>query len=146
VHPGEHAPLSDAKIQTIEDSRSEGERLIAQLGDRLMYYANPPPEEKLEPRKLVLRLDGVRTWLALRKAELDRRQFGADGRMKLESPEKISSILRAKELHLPKRQFKVKGERFRIVTNFPIDDNAEWESISKHLAHATGEGVFGKAM
>src|SRR5262249_38275883 len=59
VLAGEHAPLSDAKIQTIEDSRSEGEGLMVVWVIRFMYYVNLLPEKKLEPRKLVLRLDRV---------------------------------------------------------------------------------------
>src|SRR5262249_14022081 len=137
VLAGEHAPLSDAKTQTIENSRSEGGRLIAQLGDHLIEAVNSPPEEKRELKKIVLRLDRVREWLAWRKGMMDRRQFGDDGRLKLESPEKISSILRVvrdgpQSLHLPKRRFKVKTEQFRIVANFPIDDNTKWESISEY--------------
>jgi len=131
VLAGEHAPLSDAKTQTIEDSRSEGERLIARLGDHLIEAANPPPEEKREPKNIVLRLDRVREWLAWRKGVLDRRQFGDDGRLKLETPEKISSILRACGLHTSK-PFKVEGERFRIVANFPIDESTEWKDISEN--------------
>ena len=130
VLAGEHAPLSDAKIQTIEDSRSEGERLIAQLGEQLIDAANPPPEEKREAKRIVLRLDRVREWLAGRKARLDRRQFGEDGHLKLETPEKISSILRACGLQLPTKRFKVK-DKFRIVANFPVDNTTEWKDISQ---------------
>ena len=126
VLAGEHAPLSDAKRQTIEDSRSEGERLIVQLGDTLI-------DDQKEGKNIVLRLDKVREWLAGRKAKLDRRQFGEDGHLKLETAEKISSILRAKKgLHLPTKRFmEGKYDRFRIVANFPIDDTAEWKDISK---------------
>jgi len=126
VLAGEHAPLSDAKVQTIEDSRSEGELLIAELGDILI-------DDQKEGKNIVLRLDHVREWLAGRKARLDRRRFGEDGHLKLESAEKISGILRARELRLPTKRFKIgKYDRFRIVANFPVDNTTEWTDISKH--------------
>jgi hypothetical protein len=142
VHPGEHAPLSEAKKRVIEDSRSEGERLIAQLGEQMIEDANPPPKEKREPKKIVLRLNRVREWLAGRKAALDRRQFGEDGQTKLETPEKISSILRACGLQLPTKRFKVKAEQFRIVTNFPIKDKMEWKDDLDQFEPAQVSDIF----
>ena len=135
VLAGQHAPLSEAKAQAIEDSRSEGERLIARLADRLIDDASDKPE----PKKIVLRLDKVREWLAMRKGALDSRQFGLDGRAYLETAEKISSILRAHGLWLSK-QFKVAGERFRVVANFAIDDSSTWEEIKGHERQMPKDG------
>src|SRR5262245_59525442 len=68
------------------------------------------------------------------KARLDRRQFGEDGHLKLETPEKISGILRSHELYLPTKRFKIgKYDQFRIVANFPVDNATEWKDISKYL-------------
>src|SRR5262249_48581521 len=96
---------------------------------QLIEDANPP-----ESKKIVLRLDRVREWLAGRKAKLDRR-FGEDGHLKLETPEKISSILRACGLQLPTKRFKIgKYDQFRIVANFPVETTMEWKDISEYLS------------
>jgi len=119
-------PVNMRRYQTPKFSRSEGELLIAELGDILI-------DDQKEGKNIVLRLDHVREWLAGRKARLDRRRFGEDGHLKLESAEKISGILRARELRLPTKRFKIgKYDRFRIVANFPVDNTTEWKDISKH--------------
>jgi hypothetical protein len=124
VEAGQHAPPSEAKIQSIEEGRSEGEQMIASLGDILI-------EAVEEEKKYVLRLDHVRKWLAMKKAGLDQRQFGLDGQFKLESPEKISSIFRGKGLWMSK-QMKKGHDRFRVVANFPIEDDAKWDEIRQY--------------
>jgi hypothetical protein len=68
----------------------------------------------------VLRLDEVRKWFAQRKAALNHHAYGDDGHLKLETSERIASILRAYKLCLPGTRYKVEGQRFRVVANFPM--------------------------
>jgi hypothetical protein len=58
VKPGQHAPMSTAKKRTIEEGRSDGERLIFELGQEIQDAST----------KAVLRRDDIRSWLAARKA------------------------------------------------------------------------------
>jgi hypothetical protein len=120
VLAGVHAPMSLAKQQTIEEGRSIGERQIAELGARLV-----------EKGKVVVRLDVAREWLANRKAGIDNREFGQSGNLKLETPEKIASILRSCGFKWGRR-FKADGKRFRALSNFELDEGAKWEEIECH--------------
>src|SRR5262249_2260272 len=119
VLPGVHAPMSKAKRQVIEDSRSDGERLIIEWAQELVAKNNHKKDEEEENREIVVRLDMLRHWLAHRKADLDDRIYGHDGRLKLETPEKIASLLRTfAGLYLPGIRFKAGGVWFRVVANF----------------------------
>jgi Family of unknown function (DUF5906) len=125
IPAGQHAPLSEAKRRAIEEGRSEGERIIATLAEEM----NDAKKEKNQ--LVVLRLDEVRRWLAARKATIDHRRFGSDGNLRLELPEKISSIFRAFGLYLPTMRIKKGSERFRIAANFEVVDIDRWEDYYK---------------
>jgi hypothetical protein len=121
VAPGQHAPMSSAKQRTIEEGRSDGERIISEFGLDLADFG----------QQAVVRLDKVRDWLAGRKADLDHRQYGEDGKRMWETPERIASLLRSCGLVLPGRQFKEHGERFRIAANFEIAAGAGWGDLGR---------------
>jgi Family of unknown function (DUF5906) len=121
VLAGEHAPTSAAKQQAIEESRSVGERLIAEFGEMLS-----------EKPKAAARLDETREWLARRKASIDHREFGDTGTLKLETSEKIANIMRSCGFKWSRR-FKVDGKRFRVIANFEIGEPAAWNEIEAHL-------------
>jgi hypothetical protein len=119
VLPGQHAPMSHAKRRTIEEGRSDGERLIYELGQAVLGAEG----------KVVLRRDQVREWLVGRKVSLG--SYGLDGKRMLETPERIASVLRSCGLKLPGRQFKNNTERFRIVSNFDVADDCTWEDLKR---------------
>lgn len=134
VEPGEHAPMSTAKAQSIEEARSEGERLIWQLGERLSAMGKPVIEDgviKKHGQRVVVRLDQIPPWLAGQKAMLNSREYGPEGRNKLESNDTIARLLRSPdlELSLPKEQVRGDGEKFRIVSNFPLPAKLKWEDL-----------------
>jgi hypothetical protein len=117
--------MSTAKRRSIEESYSEGERLVLDLGNVLVARANDSP-----PVRLVVRLDEIRAWVARRKAELDRKRYGGDGRQFLETPEKISSILlRACGLQTTKKRYS--REQFRVVANFVVEEAATWDDLER---------------
>jgi hypothetical protein len=123
VRTGDEAPLSTAKRRTIEESRSDGERLVHGLGEQIKARA---------PQKVVVRLDKIRIWLAGRKVRIDRHSYGDDGRTLLETAETISKTLHGCGLKRSDKQFKTGGDRFRIVANFAIPRDAEWQDLAPH--------------
>jgi hypothetical protein len=134
VEPGEHAPMSTAKANSIEEGRSEGEKLIWKLGERLSALAKPTIENGVITKKgqrVVLRLDQIQPWLAGRKGKLNSREYGPEGRAKLETNDTIARLLRspALELSLPKEQIRGDGEKFRIVANYPLPAKLKWEDL-----------------
>jgi hypothetical protein len=134
VPPSQHAPMSKAKNRAIEEARSDGEHLIALLGQELEELGAFTFRDGAivnHGERVVLRLDKIRTWLAERKAVLNQREYGDTGQRFLEKNDKISAILSGYELSLPGVQFKVKGARFRIVTNFPLREDVKWEDLQE---------------
>jgi hypothetical protein len=131
VAVGLHAPMSAAKRRTIEEGRSEGEKMIADFAQDLatMSKDRQGKQGTLQPIEIVVRLDELRKWLASQKAGLNQRDFGPDGQLKLESPERIASLLRSAGLHLPTKQFKAEGERFRVVANFDPGTDLDWATL-----------------
>ncbi|MEJ2375224.1 MAG: DUF5906 domain-containing protein [Pseudolabrys sp.] len=119
VPTGLHAPMSSAKTRTIEEGRSDGERMIWEFGQDLIEIG----------REVVVRLDEFWAWLALEKAALNSREYGNEGTLKLETPERIASIFRSSKLVLPRQQFKADGQRFRVAANFEIGPGAKWDDL-----------------
>lgn len=119
VAAGLHAPTSTAKRRTIEEGRSEGERLIWEIAQDVMEFGE----------QVVVRLDELRDWLALVKAGLNPREFGGEGTLKLETPERIASLLRSSGLRLPGQQMRGDGARFRIAANFDVQTDDRWEDV-----------------
>jgi hypothetical protein len=117
VPPGVEAPDSIMKNQSIVASMSDGEKLIYYLGSNLA---------ELNPKQVV-RLDELRIWLAGKKSA--DRQYGDTGAKLLETAETISRVLRHCGLKVLGKQFKAKGERFRVAANFDIDANATWADL-----------------
>ena len=115
VQKGEHAPSTERKREAIMQSRSDGERYIAELGEAL---------KRIDGQAL-MRLDHVRAWLITKKAASPQ-LYGVDGRRFLETPETISKVLRGCGLQLPKRQHEKGAEKFRVVANFAIPGAATW--------------------
>jgi len=115
VQKGEHAPSTERKREAIMQSRSDGERYIAELGEAL---------KRIDGQAL-MRLDHVRAWLITKKAASPQ-LYGVDGRRFLETPETISKVLRGCGLQLPKRQHEKGEEKFRVVANFAIPGAATW--------------------
>jgi hypothetical protein len=125
IPTGRHAPMSETKERSIEEGRSLGERLIADLGQNVAE-ATREDGTKL---KIVLRQDEIRSWLAARKASINQDTYGRHGTLMLETPEKIAGILRSCGLILPRERFNAGGERFRIVANFPVEPGTMWEAL-----------------
>jgi hypothetical protein len=125
VAVGEHAPTSNAKKRAIEHGHSEGEQIIGELALDMIELGKAGT-------KIVVRQDELRRWLASRKAALDSSQYGYDGNRKLETAERISSIMRAAGLSLPDERFRAGGDRFRVVANFDVGPEAEvWDAEGK---------------
>jgi hypothetical protein len=122
IETGAHAPTSTAKRHAIEESRSDGERLVHDLGMHI----------KEGKQKMVVRLDKIRGWLASKKANLDSRTYGDDGRLFLETTETISKVLHECRLQRPTKQFQVLGVKVRVVANFAIPDAAQWSDLEPH--------------
>ena len=122
VETGDEAPPSTAKLRSIEESRSDGERLVHDLGVQI----------KENPEKIIVRLDEIRTWLAGKKAQLDRQTYGDNGRLLLETPETISKVLHGCKLKRPAKRYKEEGLQFRIAANFTIPDDKEWKDLKPH--------------
>ena len=122
VETGDEAPPSTAKLRSIEESRSDGERLVHDLGVQI----------KKNPEKIIVRLDEIRTWLAGKKAQLDRQTYGDNGRLLLETPETISKVLHGCKLKRPAKRYKEEGLQFRIAANFTIPDDKEWKELKTH--------------
>jgi hypothetical protein len=125
VAAGLHAPASKAKQRSIEEGRSDGERLIADLAETMA-------DAMREGEKLILRIDEIRAWLANKKAALDHQHYGDDGGRMLETEEKIVSIFRACGLRLTGKRFKSGGERFRVIATFDIAVDAKWDELAQY--------------
>jgi hypothetical protein len=124
VQAGEHAPDSEAKDLSVFASMSDGERLIHDFGEDLAESssANVP--------RCVVRLDKLRDWLAHKTRALNHDKYGEDGRKFLETPETVARILKKiKGLQISQRQFKAGGERFRVVANFEVSEEARWPEL-----------------
>lgn len=141
VAPGQHAPMSSAKRRTIEEGRSDGERMISELAQDIVDLGRDETDEAgnkvREAAKVVVRQDEIRVWLALCKANLNSFEYGSDGNRKLETAERIASLLRSSGLYLPtgkEAQFRANGERFRIAANFEIEPGVKWPDLRQwHL-------------
>lgn len=124
VQAGEHAPDLEAKDLSVLASMSDGERLIYELGEDLAEPRSPP-------RQIVVRLDKIRAWLALRKAGINHDKYGDDGKKFLEGGDTIAMVLKKiKGLSFPKKRFNEAGERFSVVANFKIEEEARWQDLA----------------
>jgi hypothetical protein len=117
VVTGIHAPLTDSKQEVIEASMSVGERMIFDLGENIAALDVPT----------IVRLDQIQKWLQVQKSGI--KDFGLTGKHLLETPERISAILRGQGLKSCAKRFKTKNERFRIISNVEIDEKVEWEAV-----------------
>jgi hypothetical protein len=136
VKTGEHAPMTAAKRHVIEENYNEGERIVCTWGK---YVASLAAASEHKPaRKIVVRLDEIRKWLAIKKASADERTHGRDGMKWLETPQRISAILKGCGLYVPKRQYTEAGKNFRVVSTFSeIDERWNWETLKEQCEFKT---------
>lgn len=117
IQTGMEAPLSVAKQEAIIAAMSDGERMVYDLGTSLVEC----------PEHHVVRLDKIRFWLADRKSSNP--HYGTDGYKYLETAETIASVLRSLNLSLPPQRYVDDKQKFRVVANFKIDDQASWTDL-----------------
>jgi hypothetical protein len=129
---GAHAPISAAKRRVIEESYSEGERIILEWGKRLAGRKQKIANDQYELKRTVVRQDEIRAWLARKKAEANSNRYGNDGKQFLESPQKIASILRyGCKLCVPRKRFEDTDGKFRVVANFEVEE-ATWLELKAY--------------
>jgi hypothetical protein len=111
VAPGTVAPMTAAKAEMIEDSKSEGQRTVAELGAHAMAVS---PEKKGDLGKpLVLVDDDVRRWLA---DQLEVPTTHAT----LESLATIRNELKAAGMIVVPGRWRLFGRKQQLVANFAI--------------------------
>ena len=109
----------------------DGERAVFELGIRFREYADALRARRRTSDMFVMRLDHVREWLRARK---EKTAYGQYGRGWLETPEKISKLLRSNcGLHIARKQFKEGGLKFRVVADRPISEDNTWEELRPFL-------------
>ena len=118
VLPGTDAPTTMAKMDLIEESMSEGQRLVldlAQLAAERGQGANP--------EKIVLTDRAVLEWVA-RKRGIEKDHPHMEGLAT------IASCLKKGGLTMVDRKFKSHGVRFRAFVNFDVTEDKEWMVIA----------------
>ena len=129
VARGEHAPLTSAEQEVIEESMSEGYRIALDLGRMAIKYGEP--SENQREQSVVLAVEEVRAHVASR-----RNMSMDDGR--LEKPLLLRKALRAAGLMEPERSKNGTTPRFNIergkskshvLANFRIEAGTEWPDL-----------------
>ena len=129
VNTGEYPPPTARKKEVTTAAQSDGERFVAELGDRLKRHDGPA----------LMRLDYVKTWLSFKKAAFNPQKYHNENY--LESAETIASVLRGCGLVSPKlpktdnhpervKQYRTKDSPlFRVIANYTIDPDAPWAAL-----------------
>lgn len=97
IRPGAEAPMSASKFRLIDESRSEPERLIYQLGKYMAEQSD---------RNIAFTISQIRSWLV---ARFDEKVW--------ETPQRISNILKSIEGLSVSEEIKFKGREHKFVVN-----------------------------
>jgi hypothetical protein len=136
VFTGEHAPMTSAKQEIIQISRSEGIQTAIDLAERVADLGKPKDKRKVKDDadpddgdEIVMLISEVRDWIA-RQRGLDTNDF------RMEKPYTIRKALVAGGLQEPRdadgkvRRMTINQRSEYVAANFKIRPDQAWKDIS----------------